>query len=289
MPNRLARGLSARQLGVIAVLVPDLTNPYFTEIVHKIEEIANEQGLTVLLGNSDERPRARGGLSANRCRPAPGRRDPRSHRRRGGRERQAARERWDSGRRDRSSHRQAGAGHRPRRDDRTRPAAHAASDRARSPADRDDRRPLDRLHQPRARRGLSPGASRGPDRDGSIAVPGVEVSPVGRSRNRRELLGGSDPPTALLTANSFLAFGVISAAEALGLKVPDDLAIASFDDFEIGPREPILTCADQPASEIAELGRPPPAGADARRRLRPANRDRRNRSPDPYLLRLHRG
>jgi LacI family transcriptional regulator len=46
---------------------------------------------------------------------------------------------------------------------------------------------------------------------------------------------------------------VIAAAETLGLKVPDDLAIASFDDFEIGPREPILTCADQPASEIAEL------------------------------------
>ena len=46
-PNRLARGLSARRLGVIAVLVPDLTNPFFTEIVHKIEEVANEQGLTV--------------------------------------------------------------------------------------------------------------------------------------------------------------------------------------------------------------------------------------------------
>ena len=32
VPNRLARGLSARRLGVIAVLVPDLTNPFFTEI-----------------------------------------------------------------------------------------------------------------------------------------------------------------------------------------------------------------------------------------------------------------
>ena len=56
VPNRLARGLSARRLGVIAVLVPDLTNPFFTEIVHKIEDVANEQGLTVVLGNSDERP-----------------------------------------------------------------------------------------------------------------------------------------------------------------------------------------------------------------------------------------
>ena len=69
----------------------------------------------------------------------------------------------------------------------------------------------------------------------------------------RELLEDPDRPTALLTANSFLAFGVIDAAESLGLSVPDDLAIASFDDFEIGPREPILTCADQPAGDIAEL------------------------------------
>jgi LacI family transcriptional regulator len=69
----------------------------------------------------------------------------------------------------------------------------------------------------------------------------------------RELLERPDRPTALLTANSFLAFGVIEAADGLGLRVPDDLAIASFDDFEIGPRPPILTCADQPASDIAEL------------------------------------
>ena len=68
-----------------------------------------------------------------------------------------------------------------------------------------------------------------------------------------ELLQQPSPPTALLTANSFLAFGVIAAAESLGRSVPDDLAIASFDDFEIGPRSPILTCADQPAPEIAEL------------------------------------
>ena len=68
-----------------------------------------------------------------------------------------------------------------------------------------------------------------------------------------ELLQMPEPPTALLTANSFLAFGAIAAAESLGLSVPGDLAIASFDDFEIGPREPILTCVDQPAGDIAEL------------------------------------
>ena len=60
-------------------------------------------------------------------------------------------------------------------------------------------------------------------------------------------------PDGLLTANSFLAFGVIDAAESLGLSVPERSSDRFVDDFEIGPREPILTCADQPASDIAEL------------------------------------
>jgi DNA-binding LacI/PurR family transcriptional regulator len=97
----------------------------------------------------------------------------------------------------------------------------------------------------------------------ALRAAGIEANPAlyRESRFSRsdgfqigcELLQQDEPPTALLTANSFLAFGVIAAAESLGLSVPEDLAIASFDDFEIGPREPILTCADQPASEIAEL------------------------------------
>jgi LacI family transcriptional regulator len=253
VPNRLARGLSARRLGVIAVLVPDLTNPYFTEIVHKIEDVANEQGLTVLLGNSDERPDREADFL-----------------------RTVAALRVDGA--------IVGA---------TGDGATAsikllegsgipvvAIDRRIGKLDVDivlgaTNEPAQLLTQHlighgHERIGMIGGpssASTSRERaDGyrqALREAGVKADP-GLYRESRfsrsdgfaigtELLSQDDRPTALLTANSFLAFGVISAAESLGLKVPDDLAIASFDDFEIGPREPILTCADQPASEIAEL------------------------------------
>ena len=44
------------------------------------------------------------------------------------------------------------------------------------------------------------------------------------------LLAGRDRPTAVFTANSVLAEGVWRAASDLGLRVPEDVSIASFDD-----------------------------------------------------------
>ncbi len=253
VPNRLARGLSARRLGVIAVLVPDLTNPYFTEIVHKIEEVANEQGLTVLLGNSDERPEREADFLQT-----------------------VAALRVDgaiigaTGDGAAASIKQLeGAG-----------IPVVAIDRRVAKLDLDivlgaTTEPAELLtehliehgHQRIGMIGGPSSASTSRERaEGyrqALREAGLEADPdlYRESRFRRadgvqigkELLESQDPPTALLTANSFLAFGVISAAEELGLSVPGDLAIASFDDFEIGPREPILTCADQPAGEIAEL------------------------------------
>ena len=73
------------------------------------------------------------------------------------------------------------------------------------------------------------------------------------SRIGRELLEQPDPADSAPDRQQLPRLRRDHAAESLGLSVPGDLAIASFDDFEIGPREPILTCADQPASDIAEL------------------------------------
>lgn len=42
-----------------------------------------------------------------------------------------------------------------------------------------------------------------------------------------------EPPTALVAANDFAALGVMKAARALGLRLPDDLALVSFDDLEV--------------------------------------------------------
>lgn len=46
-----------------------------------------------------------------------------------------------------------------------------------------------------------------------------------------ELLQSPDRPTALLVVNDLLAMATIRAATDLGLKVPDDLSVASFDDI----------------------------------------------------------
>ncbi|MEN1973653.1 LacI family DNA-binding transcriptional regulator [Cellulomonas sp. P4] len=45
-----------------------------------------------------------------------------------------------------------------------------------------------------------------------------------------ELLGSPDRPTAVFAANNVLAEGVWRAAQGLGLRIPEDLSLVSFDD-----------------------------------------------------------
>jgi DNA-binding LacI/PurR family transcriptional regulator len=48
-----------------------------------------------------------------------------------------------------------------------------------------------------------------------------------------KLLTGDDPPTAVFAASDIQAFGVLEAASALGLRVPEDIAVIGFDDIEM--------------------------------------------------------
>lgn len=52
-PNLLARSLAQRKTHTIGVLIPDITNPFFPEIVRGAEDKAKEAGYTIILGNSD--------------------------------------------------------------------------------------------------------------------------------------------------------------------------------------------------------------------------------------------
>lgn len=47
-----------------------------------------------------------------------------------------------------------------------------------------------------------------------------------------EILKGRYPPTAVFCANDIIAIGALNTAHALGLKVPDDLALIGFDDLD---------------------------------------------------------
>ncbi len=49
VPSRLARGLSGRRTGTLAVIVPDVANPFFTLIVRGAEDVARRAGYRVIL------------------------------------------------------------------------------------------------------------------------------------------------------------------------------------------------------------------------------------------------
>jgi len=60
-------------------------------------------------------------------------------------------------------------------------------------------------------------------------------------------------PTAVLCANNFIAFGAIRALRESGLRVPEDMSVVAFDDLpEEWVSDPFLTVARQPAYEIGE-------------------------------------
>ncbi|HEY3185175.1 MAG TPA: LacI family DNA-binding transcriptional regulator [Gaiellaceae bacterium] len=67
------------------------------------------------------------------------------------------------------------------------------------------------------------------------------------------LLDLPQPPTAIFGFNDNLAVGVMRAARARGLRVPDDLSVVGFDDLEQAAIvTPALTTVRQP---LAEMGR----------------------------------
>ena len=54
VPNRLAKSLRHKQTDTLALLVSDITNPFWTTVARGAEDVANEQGLNVILCNTDE-------------------------------------------------------------------------------------------------------------------------------------------------------------------------------------------------------------------------------------------
>lgn len=60
-----------------------------------------------------------------------------------------------------------------------------------------------------------------------------ELSRREARRLATELLTLSDPPTAIFAYSDTQAFGILRAAQDLGLKVPDQLSVIGYDDIEI--------------------------------------------------------
>jgi LacI family transcriptional regulator len=67
----------------------------------------------------------------------------------------------------------------------------------------------------------------------------------------RELLAQGRPPAAVFAENDELAFGVLRATSERGLRVPEDVALVSFDGIpEATFSRPQLTTVAQPFEEL---------------------------------------
>jgi len=55
-PNKLARGLRSNKTFTLGVIVTDIANPFFAELVKGVEEAARGRGYSILLGDTGEDP-----------------------------------------------------------------------------------------------------------------------------------------------------------------------------------------------------------------------------------------
>ena len=68
------------------------------------------------------------------------------------------------------------------------------------------------------------------------------------------LLALREPPTAVFASNDLAALGVMARARALGVRLPEDLSVAGFDDIQAASMVwPPLTTMRQPMAQMAYL------------------------------------
>src|SRR5919197_939489 len=255
VPSRLARGLSAQRTGTLALIVPDVANPFFTLVVRGAEDVARPADYRVILCDtrSDlviEREvieemiahRVEGILIA----PVSDR--SRDHLKRlakfgvpfvlvdrtvRGIDADAVLGDSADGARRLVEH-LISLGHR-------RIAMIVESDDVSTARDR--------------RRGYHAALdAAGLPRDPAV-VTEASVDPGGGFDGMRRLLELPEPPTAVFTVNNLVALGAIEAVRAAGLDVPDDVALVCFDDIEYASRlYPFLTVMAQPAETFGTLG-----------------------------------
>ena len=69
----------------------------------------------------------------------------------------------------------------------------------------------------------------------------------------RAILSESKPPDALITCNDNMAVGAYRAIHELGLRIPEDIAVASFNDISVAQfLNPPLSTVRLPSEEIGE-------------------------------------
>ncbi|MCI0636288.1 MAG: LacI family transcriptional regulator [Actinobacteria bacterium] len=91
----------------------------------------------------------------------------------------------------------------------------------------------------------------------------------GGAKAATELVGRRDDVTAIFAANDVMAFGVLHALAGLGIRVPKDVSVAGFDDIQLaGFATSPLTTVRVPMSELGQLGAQMALNALAGNRIR---------------------
>jgi len=255
VPSRLARGLSRQRTGTLAVIVPDVANPFFTAIVRAAEEVARRADYQVILCDT------RSDLSV---------------------ERDVIEELI--------SHRVEGMVIAPVSDRSATPLMRLAEfgvpfvliDRTVPGVDCDvvlgdssggARQLVEHLTSLGHRRigfivesdDVSTARDRRRGYEAALGAAGIALDPAlvvnasadpsGGLAGMTRLLELQERPTAVFTVNNLAAVGAIEAVRAAGLEVPDDVALVCFDDIEYASRlYPFLTAMEQPAQTFGTLG-----------------------------------
>ena len=88
--------------------------------------------------------------------------------------------------------------------------------------------------------------------DPALVMEG-DFMPSGGQSCASKLLAVEERPTAIFAANDLMAYGVLTAVEQSGLRVPEDLSIVGFDDIPLSAHaRPALTTVQQPFYEMGQ-------------------------------------
>jgi LacI family transcriptional regulator len=255
VPSRLARGLSRQRTGTLAVIVPDVANPFFTAVVRAAEEVARRADYHVILCDTRADLRVEGDVIEELI-----------------------------------AHRVEGMVIAPVSDlsaahlrrlakfgvpfvliDRTIPGVDC--DVVLGDSSGGARQLVDHLVLLGHRRigfiveadDVSTARDRRRGYEAALNAAGIPLDPAlvahaapdpaGGSAGMARLLELEQRPTAVFTVNNLVALGAIEAVRAAGLDVPDDIALVCFDDIEYASRlYPFLTAMEQPAQTFGTLG-----------------------------------
>jgi LacI family transcriptional regulator len=250
IPNALARGLKTRRSGLIGLVIPEIADPFFSELAQWVEQAASERGFQVLLGASlGDREREATYLNlmvahevdgAIVC-PA--------------REAQAT---WEVVQRHGIPTVFV--------DDYPRgvPVDAVLSDNAGGMALLTRRMLMlghRRIGLVGGQRSSVPGRQREEGYVSALVEAGIEVDPALMTggdwtvaegeRRAGAMLDLPDRATALLAGSAPLAAGMMRAIRARGLRAPDDVSVGTFDDpLLASDMDPFMTCVQQPIDRI---------------------------------------